>query len=601
MGNFSKLQIKSARRGTSQPQLNSVHLTTMDFGQIIPIYKLSLLPSDVIDVDFDIFARLSPLQFPSYGRVSIKTAAFFCPYYQLGDDIENWLSGQRQYRGQSLSGPRFIARQVLPKLFVGDSGDNPPYNGTKLATKSTSADYDICVSSPVTAGSPYSYFKFTPLGRRVYKVLRCLGYDIFHGQNVAPNSESSYNFLPLLSYLKCFNDWMSSSPKFNFSSLTAFIEDVRLNLTSLHLTSTSQLLGSDSFIDSLRESLSSMVLLYPSSYLTSAWRYPNSPLLQGTNTISIPDSVSGTGSIPSVTSSQYNSSTPLAGSPSSYVGLTSSAQKYLMAFDRYIRRNNYVGTREANRIYAKFGIKPSEFKSSFVDYLGQHTIPVQIGDVTQTSESTENSPLGSYAGKGIVNGGNHYRYESSDYGEFIVLAWLEVDPLYYQGMDKEVLRSDIYDWYNPEFDGLTTSPITYAEVCTARLEDPDTVVSPDTVFGFTERYNEYRKGQDRITGDYDLYPELKSWHFGRDMRFVVQENLKAQDNRVIGYEFDTNGNNQFDRVFAVQASENAPMPDHFFIDSFWRVSAKRPIMSMSEAVDLGNGDMSIDRNGTQLS
>ena len=68
------------------------------------------------------------------------------------------------------------------------------------------------------------------------------------------------------------------------------------------------------------------------------------------------------------------------------------------------------------------------------------------------------------------------------------------------GPDRQVLRSQPLISYTPEFDGMGADAISVGEffaspIGSGSMKDTD-------VFGFTERYNDYRYWRDQITWRY---------------------------------------------------------------------------------------------------
>lgn len=91
---FDVIHAKSAVKGHSKMDLSQSHLTTLDFGQIVPLLSEELIPGDKFNVKGNFFSRMAPLVKPTYGKFSFKTMSAFVPYYQVADDAEAWLAGR---------------------------------------------------------------------------------------------------------------------------------------------------------------------------------------------------------------------------------------------------------------------------------------------------------------------------------------------------------------------------------------------------------------------------------------------------------------------------------------------------------------------------
>lgn len=94
MKGFDVLKVKSAVKNHNKFDLSRTHLTTMDFGQIIPLFNEETVPGDKFSIKGDYFSRLAPLAKPTYGKFSFKTVAAFVPYYMVAEDADAWLAGK---------------------------------------------------------------------------------------------------------------------------------------------------------------------------------------------------------------------------------------------------------------------------------------------------------------------------------------------------------------------------------------------------------------------------------------------------------------------------------------------------------------------------
>lgn len=624
------MQIKSAIKGRMLADMSHKHFTTIDFGQIFPINHLDMIIGDKANYKYDVFSRLSPLNFPVYGDFSLRTFNVFVPYYQLAEEVEGFFSGQKMYHGIPTT-IRYCNLRDIMLMFTTDS-----YG---LCSAGTESDFNFAIissrqGSTITSKPNYNYYKLTSKGRYVYKVLRSFGYDF--PANVDLSSilmiqtqadkylGTKLNILPLLAFFKAYNDWMTNSVHYNSSSLTKYLQAIKTKDDTLKLSDGStSVCGKNGAVPAaaLVEMFDQVRLLYDSDYFTSAWRFPNDPdsmsLLGGNDDPINADPYLASDSNEHVyhdrNSTRVTAYGEFASETDDYVATLSARQlNFLRAFDNWVRRNNYAGSRAVNQIYARFGLKPSEFRAQYADFISKDSIPLRVGDVTQTSQTSSDesnpSPLGSFAGKGIANGDHSVSYQANDYGMLMTLAYVWVDPIYYRGFHRNVLKTDPLDFYNPEFDGVGPEPISYLEL----WNDPKSVVNypvnnatrlndGNKVFGFTERYNDMRFQRDQITGDFELYDMFKPWHFGRDLN-DIRNNLKsAQSDSVVYYTPTTKGDYEYDRIFATtQYSDKAPV-EHFYLQCQFQGSVSRPMKNISSAADLGDGDLTIDRLGQQVS
>ena len=390
---------------------------------------------------------------------------------------------------------------------------------------------------------------------------------------------------------------MSQSQKFNTSNLSLTLQGIKYNKvgnTSVYEDSTGLLkaLGIVGMFQQLK-------LNYENDYFTSAWQSPNAPLnaTESVTGITVPRS---TNTLVPDTVSQNSENTRLVtvADSSSSVAISQRALDFLKSFDDWVRRNNYSGSRAVQQVYSRFGIKTDDYRSHYAQVITTDSMPIQVGDITQTSEGSQDA-LGSYAGKGIMNGGKAFNIECSDYGILIVLGYFTVTPMNPYGFHRMVLRSTPLDYYNPEFDGLGADAIPVMEY----YENPlgltitDTTDS-DAVFGFTERYNSYRYGRDMITGEFRDYRNdgiMNVWHTGRNLGAVRKAgNLVAQSSSVNTME---NHDSQYNRIFSVTNDS----VNHFYLTAQFAVNAYRPMLNLNQVPKLGEGDTVVPRNGNVIS
>lgn len=587
-----KLHIQDAVGKKNKFNRSRSHLTTLDISQISVLMHEDLVPGDQYTVNTNIFARLAPLAVPTYGSFFFKTATMFIPYYQVFQGAEAFFAGKDVSRGQSVLIPT-ITKLQLHRILT----------NTDCSSTSSDTSYDFCYTSN-TSLSP-TFKKFNSFGRWVYKILRSLGYQIPNFVSTtgsisgASNANDKLNALPLICFFKAYNDYMSQSQRFDTSILTSYLESIRLkqNVDNFFNSSTCSLIG-----DGVVTLFKNIYLQYEDDYFTTCWNSPNNPInsMQG-DTLAF--DFHDTGISPDENRSIENSvdkvSTTL---PSSNI-LTARTLTALRDFDNWVRRNNYSGSREVEKILSRFGIHPEDYRSQYCHLINTSSSVVSVGDVTSLSDTSSSDGglvLGDYAGKGIVSDTTKYQFTASDFGFLVTLAWITVKPMYADGYDRFVLKTSPLDFFQPEFDGLGGNPVSRGELFVDRKNSDHSEVRDSQVFGFNERYNEYKSGNlDQITGDFTIYDDMSSWHFNRqDLKSLDNDNKLIAQNSA----FNTLNNssaNQYNRIFNSETGADSAA-DHFYITAQFDVQAYRPMKSLNEVPNLGVGNINVDRNGTVI-
>lgn len=598
MKGFDVLHVKSAVKTRNKFDLSRTHLTTMDFGEIVPLFVEETVPGDDITVHGNYFSRMAPLVKPTYGKVEFKTVAGFVPYHQLAYDADAWFGGKTTWEGITPQFRYFTIGDLAAFIrdyctTTGDSATTVTLENADWTYKANNGNVVLC--------------KFTQQGKYWVKILNALGYALPQACYYSTNSNwytrvrlIKLSAFPLLAFFKLYNDYMSQSQRFNTSALSSLLLNIKNNIAVSSLyTSSGEILSMG-----LLQMFSNLYLNYGNDYFTSAWQNPNTPLssVENVNSLDVPSPyhLSGVtiGQVP-----EDNIMTQRV--QSDYINIGQRSLDFLKSFDSWVRRNNYAGSRAVAQVYARFGIKTDDYRTHYAHVLSTDSLPVQVGDVTSQASTditkdgaTKNIQLGDYAGKGIVAGDKGVSCKADDFGILIILGYFTVTPMNAFGFDRRVLRNTPLDYYNPEFDGLGAEAITVGEF----YENPLASASGDTtntdiVFGFTERYNSYRYGRDVITGEFrDYHPDgdMNCWHTGRNMNDIRRNGLVAQSTSVNTM---PQINSEYNRIFSItEGPEN-----HFYLTAHFNVDAIRPMMNLNQVPRLGEGDTAVPRNGNVIS
>lgn len=590
MKGFDVLKVKSAVKNHNKFDLSRSHLTTMNFGEIVPLLAEETVPGDKFNISGNYFSRMAPLAKPTYGKFQFKTVAGFVPYHQIAWDSDAWFAGKTVWEGQTPHN-RYITISQLADFI------------RQHCCTSTGATVSNCDFSFISNTGNATYMLFTTQGKYWVKVLNALGYAVPQGVDYQTTSTwytatrtiklSAY---PLLAFFKLYNDYMSQSQRYNTSALSNILQCVKYGKTLTGYTPSSGAIA----YSLIKDMFDNLFLNYENDYFTSAWQEPNCALgsIESINAGATPGS-SGTISA-SVNDNVIAQSLPVSGS-NAMLSLGQRALDFLKDFDNWVRRNNYSGSRAVQQVYSRFGIKTDDYRSHYANVLTTDSMPIQVGDVTataNTSSSLSYSNLGEYAGKGIMNGNKGVSCQVSDYGIILILGYFTVTPMNSYGFDRKVLRANPLDYYNPEFDGLGAEAIPLMEYYEnpRGVADSDATVS-DTVYGFTERYNSYRFGRDQITGEFRKYKtdDMNCWHTGRLLGDVRKAgNLVAQSSSVNTL---PQINSEYNRIFSITSGDI----DHFYLTAHFNVDAVRPMMNLNQVPRLGEGDTIVPRNGNIIS
>lgn len=219
------------------------------------------------------------------------------------------------------------------------------------------------------------------------------------------------------------------------------------------------------------------------------------------------------------------------------------------------------GTRYVEIIKSHFGVTSPDARLQRPEYLGGGSTPININPVAQTSSTDDESPQGNLAAMGTLSMDRH-GFTKSFTEHCLILGFVSVraDLNYQQGLNRMWSRQTRWDFYWPALSHIGEQAILNQEIFAQ-----GTSVDQE-VFGYQERYAEYRYKPSVITGQMrsSAATSLDTWHLAQDF-----ENLP-----VLGPEF-IREDPPIDRVIAVQ---NEP---HFIFDSYFRLTCARPMPTYS--------------------
>lgn len=230
---------------------------------------------------------------------------------------------------------------------------------------------------------------------------------------------------------------------------------------------------------------------------------------------------------------------------------------------RLLERDARGGTRYTEIVRSHFGVVSPDSRLQRPEYIGGGSTPININPIAQTSgsgASGTSTPLGNLAAMGTsLAHGHGFTYSAVEHGMIIGLVSVRADLTYQQGLARMWSRKTRYDYYFPVFAHLGEQPIYNKEI----YATGDT--SDDSVFGYQERWAEYRYKPSQITGLFrsTTTGTLDAWHLAQ--KFTSLPTLNDSFIR------DTP---PVDRIVAVGAAANGKQ---FLFDAFFNVRMARPM------------------------
>lgn len=193
-------------------------------------------------------------------------------------------------------------------------------------------------------------------------------------------------------------------------------------------------------------------------------------------------------------------------------GFTINDLRLLNAIQVFKERQNIGGARLKEFLYMNFGVTVPDDRLDRPDFVGFQEFPVQISEVLQTSQSTDDSVLGDQGGHGIASmaGQTVFNYFVLEPMISLSLICILPDTYYGQGLNPFFTKISKYDEWNPVFNHLSDQELNQSEI----YFNPLLADQPE--FGYTRRFAEYVCRYNRYSGLFRKTDSgMMSWHQGR--------------------------------------------------------------------------------------
>lgn len=198
---------------------------------------------------------------------------------------------------------------------------------------------------------------------------------------------------------------------------------------------------------------------------------------------------------------------------SSATSYTINSLRTAFQMQKFYERLARGGSRYTEVLRSFFGVVSPDARLQRPEFLGSFTKMVNVNPIAQTSATDATSPQGNLSAYGVTAAKFHgFTKSFVEHGYVFGFVCARADLTYQQGINKMWLRSTVYDFYWPTFAHLGEQAIELREIYAQGVAD-DT-----TVFGYQERYAEYRYKPSQITGKFRSSVtggNLDVWHLSQ--------------------------------------------------------------------------------------
>ena len=435
----------------SKFSLSNTKLLSCNMGSLVPIGLTEVLPGDTIQQNTTALIRLSPLLAPVMHPVHARIHHWYVPHRLVWEDFEDFITGGEDGLDAS------VFPTITDNVAVGELGD---YLGVPTGI----------------AGLEFSALPFRGMVKifnefyRDQDLVTPLVVDITSGPDTTTDT-TMQNIAWEKDYFTSARPWTQKGP-----------------VISLPLTGDAPITGIGARSDASFGTASQAVIeteggnpTYADAHETSADRF------------------------------FFEEDPANAGQPNIFADLSNvtaasvSDLRLAFALQRYEEARAKYGSRYTEYL-RHLGVKSSDARLQRPEFLGGGKQTIQFSEVLQTAEGTE--VVGEMRGHGLGSlRTNRYRRYIEEHGYIFSLLSVKPKTIYAQGLPRSWNRRTKEDFFQHELQHIGQQSILNKELYAAHT-------TPEGVFGYSDRYDEYRRQESTIGGEFRS-SVLNFWHMAR--------------------------------------------------------------------------------------
>ena len=507
------------------------NITTMNEGELVPLYVDEVLPGDTISCKLNGLIRMATPLYPVMDNCYLDTYAFFVPCRLLWEHWEN-LMGQNDSSYWAETTEYSVPQTTAPGTGwqVGTIAD---YMGVPTGVHNISVN-----SLPFRAYARIwnEWFRDENLQQPVVQ-------DMDDANNTGSNTgnqltDAQNGGLPLkvAKYHDYFTSCLPEPQKGEAASipvatgaLPVYWADQNQNFITKY--------NAPGFVPRMTDDTP-----LGSNYATGDWN--------GTSSGNVNRPVNATNAIPP------NQEGFLAADASQLTAISINELRQAIAIQHIMEADARGGTRYTEILNHEFGVTSPDSRLQRSEYLGGTRVPININQVIQQSSTTDTSPQGNTAAYSMTTLRNKMcSYSAVEHGYLLILGCIRVNHSYQQGLSRMWTRKGRFDFYHPMLANLGEMAVLNKEIyCQGNAQD-------DEVFGYQEAWADYRYHPNIVTGEMrSQYAQtLDAWHYGD----YYEELPKLSSSWI------QEGTENIDRTLAVQSENSHQFIADFFFDQTW--------------------------------
>lgn len=446
----------------SKFSLSHYKLMSLDMGELAPCGLVEVLAGDSVQQATSVLVRVSPLLAPVMHPVSVRVHHWFIPHRLVWEDWEDFITG----------GPDGMDASTFPTITITYTAGSPDTGSGIVGELADYLGVPTKINGLEVSALPFRCYAavFNEFYRDQDLVTE-LALDVASGADSTTNTLLQ-NVAWERDYFTAARPWTQKGPEVSIP-LTgdAVVRGLAISSSPAWniLSGTQHESGANDVTAADTDG---------NRYTTEAY------LRQDAANLTYPN--------------VYADLSGVSGVNLADLRLASALQVYEEARARY-------GSRYTE--YLRYlGVRSSDGRLQRPEYLGGGRQTIQFSEVLQTAEGTD--AVGTLRGHGIAAvRSNRYRRFFEEHGYILSLLSVRPKTIYGQSLDKTWNRRTKEDFWQRELQHIGQEEVQNKEVYAAHA-------TPDGVFGYSDRYESYRRQVSGIAGEFRT-TDLDFYHMAR--------------------------------------------------------------------------------------